>query len=124
MYTLPTDQQFNLEFQVKSEFNLEFQAKFGIQLGIPISLGINLGECTTQVCYMVNYLNDTPCKREKTVPLRGHVENGVFILFIYFFLFLFFFFSFFLVNDLYGAVLQTRHSAFYITHSVGAFFSE
>ncbi len=45
-YTLPTDQQFNLEFQFESVFNLEFQPKFGIQLGIPIPMGINLGECT------------------------------------------------------------------------------
>ncbi len=45
-YTLPNDQQFNLEFQFKSVFKLEFQAKFGIQLGIPIPLGINLGECS------------------------------------------------------------------------------
>ena len=44
-YTLPTDQQFNLEFQFVSVFNLEFQPKSGIQVGIPISMGINLGEC-------------------------------------------------------------------------------
>ncbi len=45
MYTLPTDQLFNLEFQFESVFNLEFQPKFGIQLGIPIPMRINLGEC-------------------------------------------------------------------------------
>ncbi len=39
------DQQFNLEFQLKSVFSLEFQPEFGIQLGIPILMGINLGEC-------------------------------------------------------------------------------
>ena len=41
--TLPTDQQFNLEFQFKSVFKLEFQPEFGIKLGIPILMGINLG---------------------------------------------------------------------------------
>ncbi len=46
LYTLPTDQLFNLEFQFESVFNLEFQPKFGIQLGIPISMGINLGKCS------------------------------------------------------------------------------
>ncbi len=44
-YTLPNDQQFNLEFQFKSVFKLEYQAEFGIQLGIPILIGIDLGEC-------------------------------------------------------------------------------
>ena len=45
VYTLPTDQPFNLEFQFESVFNLEFQPKFSIQLGIPIPMGIYLGEC-------------------------------------------------------------------------------
>ncbi len=38
--TLPTDQQFNLEFQFKSVFHLDFQPEFGIQLGIPITMGL------------------------------------------------------------------------------------
>ncbi len=49
MYTLPTDQLFNLDFQFKSVFNLEFQAKFGIQHGIPTLMGLNLGECTHEL---------------------------------------------------------------------------
>ncbi len=48
-HTLPTDQQFNLEFQFKSVFKLKFQPEFGIQLGIPIPMGINLGECNNNI---------------------------------------------------------------------------
>ncbi len=39
-FTLPMDQQFNLDFEFKSEFNLEFQPELGIQLGIPIPMVI------------------------------------------------------------------------------------
>ena len=48
IYTIPNDQQFNLEFQFKSLFKLEFQVEFGIQLGIPILMGTNLGECRSR----------------------------------------------------------------------------
>ncbi len=49
IYSLSTDQIFNLEFQFESVLNVEFQPEFGIQLGIPILMEINLGECMVVV---------------------------------------------------------------------------
>ncbi len=40
IYTLPTDQLFNLEFQFESLFNFELHPKSGIQIGIPTQMGI------------------------------------------------------------------------------------
>ena len=54
-YTLPMDQQFNLEFQFKSVFKLVFQPEFGIQLGIPIPMGINLGECRSNIICWIKH---------------------------------------------------------------------
>ncbi len=59
-FTLPTDQQ----------FKLEFQPEFGIQLGIPILMGINLGEC-----FITKSVPD-PCRSRRFGPnISGKIQR-------------------------------------------------